>query len=148
MVEVDTTQPLTLKEIKCIQDIVGTFLYYVQAVDPTLLAALSAIAAHQSNGTRAVTDACHQLLDYVATHPNASIQYKACNMVLSVHTTVISTYPTSMTKTSTMEPFSPCLPSSNTSCCQPPRQNLPHSTTAASLLPHFEPRRRNLATSN
>jgi hypothetical protein len=33
-----------------------------------------------------VADACHQLLDYVATHPNAGIQYKVCNMVLSVHT--------------------------------------------------------------
>jgi hypothetical protein len=44
-VEVNTTLPLTPKEIKHIQDIIGTLLYYVQAVDPTLLAALSAIAA-------------------------------------------------------------------------------------------------------
>ena len=36
---------LTSKEIKCTQDIVGTLLYYAQAVDPTLLAALNAIAA-------------------------------------------------------------------------------------------------------
>jgi hypothetical protein len=83
--EVNTTQPLTPKEIKRIQDIVGTLLYYAQAVDSTLLAALSAIAACQSNGTWAVADACHQLLNYVATHPNAGIWYKACNMVLSVH---------------------------------------------------------------
>jgi hypothetical protein len=85
-VEVDTTQPLTPKEIRRVKDIVGTLLYYAQAVDPTLLAALSAIAAHQSNGTRAVAHLCQQLLDYVATHPNAGIRYKACNMVLSVHT--------------------------------------------------------------
>ncbi len=57
--EVDTTQPLSPEEIKRIQDIVDTLLYYAHAVDPTLLAALSAIAAHQSNGTRAVVDACH-----------------------------------------------------------------------------------------
>jgi hypothetical protein len=85
-VEVDTTQPRTPKEIKRIQDIIGTLLYYARAVGPTLLTALSTIAAHQSNGTRAVVDAFHQLLDYVATHPNAGIQYKACIMVLSVHT--------------------------------------------------------------
>jgi hypothetical protein len=85
-VEFNTTQPLTPKEIKHIQDIIGTLLYYVQAVDPTLLAALSAIAACQSNNTWAVDDACHQLLGYIATHPNAGICYKACNMVLSVHT--------------------------------------------------------------
>jgi hypothetical protein len=81
-----TTQPLTPKEIKPIQDIVGTLLYYTQAVDPTLLAALS--VARQSNGTQTVVDACHQLLDYVATHPNACIWYRACNIVLSVHTEV------------------------------------------------------------
>ncbi len=85
-VEVDTTEPLIPKEIKPVQDNVRTLLYYVQAVDPTLLTALSAIAAQQANGTRAVADACHQLLDYAATHPNAGIQYKACNVVLSVHT--------------------------------------------------------------
>jgi hypothetical protein len=72
-VEVNTTQPLTLKEIKRVQNIIGTLLYYVQAVDPTLLAALSAIAACQSNGTRALADAYHQLLNYIATHPNAGI---------------------------------------------------------------------------
>jgi hypothetical protein len=152
-VEVDTTQPLSPKEIKRVEDIVGTLLYYARAVDPTLLTTLSAIAACQSNGTRAVADASHQLLNYVATHPNAGIWYKACNMVLSVHMeasylskpggkveqSVISTYPIAMIKTSTMVPFSPCLPSSNTSCCQPPLLNLPCSTTAPSLLPHFEP---------
>jgi hypothetical protein len=86
MVEVDNTQPLTPKEIKRVQDIVGTLLYHAQAVDLALLAALSAIAARQVNSTQAVVDACHQLLDYVATHPNAIIYYKACNMILSVHT--------------------------------------------------------------
>ncbi len=83
--EVNTTKPLTPKEIKCVQDIIRTLLYYAQAVDPTLLAALSTIVACQSNGTRAVADVCHQLLDYLATHPNADIWYKACNMALSVH---------------------------------------------------------------
>ncbi len=64
-VEVDTTQPLTPKVIKCIHGTVGNLLYYARAVDPTILAALSTIAACQSNGTQAVANACHQLLDYV-----------------------------------------------------------------------------------
>jgi hypothetical protein len=85
-VEVDTTQTLSPKEIKCVQDIIGTLLYYAQAVDPTLFTALSAIAAHQSNSTRAVADACHQLLNHAATHPNAGIRYKVCNMVVAAHT--------------------------------------------------------------
>ncbi len=86
-VEVNTTQPLILNKIKRIQDIDGILLYYAQAVEPTLLTALSAIAAcqSQSNSTWAVADVYHQLLDYVATHPNAGIWYKTCNMILLVH---------------------------------------------------------------
>ncbi len=75
--EVNTIQHLTPKKIKCVQDIIGTLLYYARAVAPTLLAALSAIAARQSNGTGAVPNACHQLLNYVTTHPNAGIRYRA-----------------------------------------------------------------------
>ncbi len=52
--EVDTTQPLTPKEIKHVQVIVSTLLYYAQAVDSTLLASLSTIPARQVNGTQAV----------------------------------------------------------------------------------------------
>jgi hypothetical protein len=85
-VAADTSAPLNKAEIKRVQDIVGTLLYYARAVDPTLLTALSAIAARQANGTRDVYNACHQLLDYVATHPNAGIRYQACDMILAVHT--------------------------------------------------------------
>ena len=31
-------------------------------------------------------DACHQLLDYVATHPNATIRYCASDMILALDT--------------------------------------------------------------
>jgi hypothetical protein len=62
------------------------FLYYGRAIDSTLLTTLSSIAARQANGTKAVAESCQQLLDYVATHPNADIQYKACDMILAVHT--------------------------------------------------------------
>jgi hypothetical protein len=51
-----------------------------------LLATLSAIAAQQSNGTQAIADTCHQLLDYVATHSNAGLQYHVCDMMLAIHT--------------------------------------------------------------
>jgi hypothetical protein len=51
-----------------------------------LLVALSTIAAQQSKGTQAVANACHQLLDYVATHPNAGVGYHACDKILAVHT--------------------------------------------------------------
>ncbi len=33
-----------------------------------------------------MADACHQLLNYVATHPNTGLQYHVCDMILAVHT--------------------------------------------------------------
>ena len=85
-VEEDKSPPLTPEQIKRVQNIVKTLLYYGRAVDSTLLISLSSIAARQSNGTQAVAEACYQLLDYVTTHPNASIRYHACDMILTVHT--------------------------------------------------------------
>ena len=84
--EEDKSPPLTPDQIKCVQKIVGTLLYYGRAVDSTLLTALSAITARQSNGTQAVAEECHQLIDYVATHPDTGIRYHACDMILAVHT--------------------------------------------------------------
>ncbi len=66
----DDSAPLSPAAIKRVHDIVGTLLYYAQAVDSTLLTVLSAIAARQANGTEAITDACNQLLDYISTHPD------------------------------------------------------------------------------
>jgi hypothetical protein len=54
--------------------------------DLTILPAISAIASQQAQPMEAMADACHQLLDYVATHPNAGIYYLASNMILAVHT--------------------------------------------------------------
>jgi hypothetical protein len=36
-----------------------------------------------------MANACHQLLDYVATHPNTGICYLASNMILAVHTNLL-----------------------------------------------------------
>ncbi len=36
-----------------------------------------------------MADTCHQLLDYVAKHPNAGIHYLASNMILAVHTNAL-----------------------------------------------------------
>ena len=65
---------------------VSTLLYFGRAVDPTLMAALNAIATKQAKCTHAVSATVHQLLDYVATHPNLVIWYLARNMILALHT--------------------------------------------------------------
>ena len=64
----------------------GTFIWYGRACDPTLAAGLSAIGSRQTKGTEAVLAASHQLLDYLATHPNAAIRYHASDMVLAFDT--------------------------------------------------------------
>ena len=82
----DTTALLSDSQIKHIQDIVGSFIWYARACDPTLTAALSAIGARQSKATAAVQKAAHHLLDYLATHPNAAIRYHASDMILAFDT--------------------------------------------------------------
>jgi hypothetical protein len=85
-VDINTLCPLSPDVIKHVQDIVGTLLYYGLDVDPMLLTALSSITARQANGTTAVAKSCQQFFNYIATHPNAGILYKSCNMILAVHT--------------------------------------------------------------
>ena len=82
----DDSPPLSPSQIKFIQQVVGTFLFFGRAVDPTLTAALSSIASRQNKGTEATLKATKQLLDYIATHPNPSIQYLASDMLLALDT--------------------------------------------------------------
>ena len=81
----DQTKPLSKERRNRIQQIVGTFLYYARAVDPTMLVSLSTLSSKQSRATKATEQAVHQFLDYAATHPNAAIQYRSSGMALIVH---------------------------------------------------------------
>ena len=70
----DNSYPLLpSKTINLVQKIVGTLLYYSIAVDPTMLTALGSIAAQQSKGTEKTYADTLWLLNYAATHPNATI---------------------------------------------------------------------------
>ena len=92
--DVNTSPNLAKDRIRHIQDVVGTLLYYARAVDPTLLATLSQIASRQSTVTEEVATTIKQLLDYVATHPNAGIRYVASGMILNLYsdTSYLSEY--------------------------------------------------------
>jgi hypothetical protein len=50
-----------------------------------MLVAIGSIAAQQSQATEATERAAHQLLDYAATHPDATLRYTASEMILHVH---------------------------------------------------------------
>jgi hypothetical protein len=69
----DNTRKLNNKEIKQIQKIVGSILYYAWAVDMTVLMVLSTIASEQTKGTERTLEKAYQVLDYLATHPNAKV---------------------------------------------------------------------------
>ena len=76
---------LSTKDTKRIQQIVGTLLYYARVVDPTILPAINDIGSQQSKPTQITVKHLCQLLDYVASNPNATIRYKASDMVLHIH---------------------------------------------------------------
>jgi Reverse transcriptase (RNA-dependent DNA polymerase) len=81
---IDSTKPLDKHELKYVQEVLGTLLYYARAVDCTMLPAIGTLASQQSNGTQATLQNVRQLLDYCATHPDATIPYSASDMVLNV----------------------------------------------------------------
>jgi len=80
--EPDHTTALNAVDCKCIQEVIGVLLYYARAVDPTMLVALGTLATQQTNGTHATMQDLTHLLNYCATHPDATMHYHANNMVL------------------------------------------------------------------
>jgi hypothetical protein len=73
----DETPPLTAKQCLTIQKVTGSVLYYTRAVDPTVLMPLNDIATEQTKATEKTQAAKNKLLDYLATHPYATIRYHA-----------------------------------------------------------------------
>ena len=71
---IDDSPPLDEAGKKYIQQVVGSFLYYARAVDPTILMALSDIATQQNKPTENTKKRVDQFLDYMATHPMAKIR--------------------------------------------------------------------------
>jgi hypothetical protein len=80
----DESPLLPATDIKRIQKIVGTLLYYGRAIDNTMLVSLNTLAAEQSKGTENTAKAIVHLLNYCATHPDAVIKYHASDMVLHI----------------------------------------------------------------
>ena len=80
-----TTSPaLDKKGTHRVQQICGQFLYYSRGCDPTIITALNEISNQQASPTEKTRAACDMLLDYLASHPLATIRYHASDMVLAV----------------------------------------------------------------
>ena len=84
--ETDSNEPVLGNEAKTfIQQVLGTFLYYARAIDPTMLVALITITFEQAYPTRATMKKVDQFLDYAASQKQAVLTYKASDTVLAVH---------------------------------------------------------------
>jgi hypothetical protein len=81
----EDSKPLDKKGILKIQKIVGSILYYAGAVDSTVLIGLSSIAAEQTKATEKTHSRCHQLLDYLASNPDAKIRFHKSDMIMNIH---------------------------------------------------------------
>jgi hypothetical protein len=79
---IDLSPAMSAAQTTNLQQVVGAFLFYARAVDPTMLHTLNVLSAAQSKGTQATTKA---LLNYYATHPDATLQYRASDMILHIH---------------------------------------------------------------
>jgi len=82
---IDTSPNLDKTQVKCLQQIIGVFLYYGRALDLTMLVALGTLAAAQAEGSQATVEACTQLLNYAATYPDAVLRFSTSKMVLHIH---------------------------------------------------------------
>jgi hypothetical protein len=83
--EPNQSEPLNPKEIPRLQEIIGVLLYYGHTINNAMLVALGSLAAVQSQRTKATAKAVVHLLNYTATHPDASIQFQASEMCLHIH---------------------------------------------------------------
>ena len=67
-------------DIKTLQEVVGSFLYYARAVDPTMLTTVNTIASEQATPTEAVRAHAVRLLQYAAAHRDHAISFRKSKM--------------------------------------------------------------------
>ena len=80
----NSSELLDQNGIKFIQTVVGIFIYYARALDPTMLRALNEIFCIQARPTKDTMAKAKWFLYYAATYPNAIIRYHASKMVLHI----------------------------------------------------------------
>jgi hypothetical protein len=80
----DVSPALSPADKTLVQQIIGVVLWYARGVDGTMLKAVNSVGSAQANPTEAVKAAAIQLLHYGHTYPNASITYRASDMILSI----------------------------------------------------------------
>ncbi len=84
---IESNPSLTKEQKTFCQQVIGYYLFYGRAVDNTLLPAVGSIGTSLSTAPwKELEPRMNHMLDYIATHPNAEIEYRASDMHLWVHT--------------------------------------------------------------
>jgi hypothetical protein len=81
----DTSKLLSKDDKKYIQQVIGTLLYSGQAINAFIMVALSSLVSAQATPTKDTMQRTRDLLNYVATHPEAILSYVKSNMILGIH---------------------------------------------------------------
>ena len=81
----DAAEYLSEKWTNLVQQVCGTLFYYAIVIDNTILLSLSDISSEQSKSTKNTAKQVGKLLNYLASFPNAEIQYRASGMQLDIH---------------------------------------------------------------
>jgi hypothetical protein len=84
MAETDDSPKLDKDQITHLQQIIGVFLYYARAIDSTILVTLSNLAAQQTQASELTLQKADQLLDYLASNSDFTLQFYASNMQLAI----------------------------------------------------------------
>jgi len=80
----DSSPALDVADKTRILEVLGTLLFYARAIDSTMLTAIGELATEQTQATKTTMDKLAQLLNYCASHPDATIRFTASDMILAV----------------------------------------------------------------
>ena len=81
----DTSPRIDKEKRRLVQQVVGSTSYYAKASDLITLVALSSVTSKQAKATEKTVTSMEWLLDYLATKPDATIQYYKSDIILNVH---------------------------------------------------------------
>ena len=81
---VDTSPKLNKTDTKNIQSIAGSMLYYGRGVDYTIIPSVNELSISQSQPTTFTQQKAKMLLDYLHTHPSATLRFHASKMILHI----------------------------------------------------------------
>ena len=77
--------PLDKDETKLVQEIIGVFLYYARAVDPTILTAVNKLGPRQATADRSIFKDTDRLFQYASRWRNATMRIRASDMQLQIY---------------------------------------------------------------